>query len=778
MIPSLSVRLGILATLSTLPSFATVETDALPTRLRVQIDLNSRLRDIQLMQAGLDLFAPKPDGTVEAFVTPAEHDYLTENLGYDVQVLSWDIHKEFAARHGFLGNGNLRDYRNYDENVSFLFDVESDHPAIAKVELLGNSLQGRSTYALKISDNVGQNEDEPEVLYTAIHHSREPVSNETVLQLIDLFTDSYGSDPEITDLVKNRELWFVPLVNPDGYAYVDEVDPYWRKNRRGNYGVDLNRNYGFKWGFDDIGSSPSPSSEIYRGSGAFSEPETQNIRDLCNAHEFVFAMNFHTFGEYYLWPWGYIPSPTEDQNLFSAFGDSLSRDNGYTSGIGSQVLYITNGDADDWMYGETASKPAIFAITPEIGYDFWPNARDIQGLVNENIEPAVYIARQAGEPRAVLPPLPPIVVTPEADADGDFTVVWSPNPEPGFDPAVRYDLMELTGFQTGIDDLESGTNAWITKGGYALQSSRYHSATHAFYSGRADRLLSSLTVAQSYSVQADDELTFWTWYDIEADWDYAYVQASSDAGLSWTNLPGNITTNSNPNGANQGNGITGRRTTWTLATFDLADFEGEDLILRFLYVTDTYVTGEGFYVDDVTPVARFESEVSLASATPATEFEVTGRSEGTYYYSATARDESDQASRSSTPAVVIVTGSPIEVTMTPVNSSLSPGDLLEIDAQVTNTGRQSQTVQLWTAATLPNGSSYPGNPVIGPTRVTLNAGQSISVPILHRLPRAIPEGFYTYAGAAGTYPDRESADMFQFRVTATTVSPENASQRR
>ena len=745
------------------PAGAAPNEPQLPTRMRVRIDLNSQLKDLELLESGLDLFG-LAGGTIEAFVSPEERDFLEENLEYELTILSNDIYAEFSAKHGFLGNGNLRDYRNYGENTAFLAGIESSYPGIAHRFQIGTSLEGRAIWAMKISDDVMEDEDEPEILYTAIHHSREPVSNETVLQLIEQFATGYGIDPNLTELVDNRELFFVPIVNPDGYVYVDDVDPYWRKNRRGGYGVDLNRNYGFNWGWDNIGSSPYTFDQTYRGSGPFSEPETEAIRDLCEAREFVFAMNFHTYGEYYLWPWGYIPSPTLDDELFSAHGDSLSENNGYTSGIGSIVLYITNGDADDWMYGEQDTKARIFALTPEIGDDFWPASWKIQGFVDENIGPAVYLARKAAMPFQPLPPRPPVVTAPPVSSDA-YTIAWDNRNNGDYDLPTSYRLDEMTGLDRGEDDLEGSTESWSAAGGFALRTNRYKSATHSFYSGQSHQNVSTLTATQYLSVEPGDVFTFWTWYDIESNWDYAYVQITDDNGLRWSNLPGNITTDYNPNGTNQGNGITGSSGGWIEATFSLAAYSGSNVIMRFSYNTDQAVIEEGIYVDDISPVETFDNVTTLVSATPLFNYEVSGRAARGYYYRVRGQDVDGQSSGWSARVSVNVTDTDLVLTLTPIATTVPRGGQLEYSGSVHNNGPATQSVEVWAEVRLPNGDGYAGNPILGPIPVTLDPGEIASLQVVQTVPGNAPVGTYTYLGGAGGHPLAETSDVFALTIT-------------
>ena len=196
------------------------------------------------------------------------------------------------------------------------------------------------------------------------------------------------------------------MANPDGYYHNEVTNPdgggLWRKNARDNDtdgvwfesvdGVDLNRNFGYEWGYDNMGSSPVRSSEIYRGPDPFSEPETAAQRDLLCALAPATGLSFHASGGYLLHPWGYVPQATADSALFDRWSDEATRGTVYMAGPTSQVLYATNGDFNDWAYGDTLSKPRIFSWVPEIGTSadgFWPAA-------------VAHRAAGAGEPAQVL----------------------------------------------------------------------------------------------------------------------------------------------------------------------------------------------------------------------------------------------------------------------------------------------------------------------------------------------------------------------------------------
>jgi hypothetical protein len=246
----------------------------------------------------------------------------------------------------------------------------------------------------------------------------------TVIYFMYYLLENYGSDPEVTYLVNNRQLYFVPVLNPDGYVYNQQTNPngggFWRKNRRnnggGSFGVDLNRNYGYQWGYNNSGSSPDPFDETYRGTGPFTEAETQAIRNFCESHNIKLALNYHTYGDLLIYPWGYINAFTPDHPVFLALAQDMTQYNGYAHGNSSQLLYDVNGGSDDWMYGEQTTKEKIFAMTPEVGSSFWPNINQIYPLAQENIIPNLILAHGEGAILAdSLDPLPPANVSAYSD---------------------------------------------------------------------------------------------------------------------------------------------------------------------------------------------------------------------------------------------------------------------------------------------------------------------------------------------------------------------------
>jgi len=267
------------------------------------ISINKNPQTIEkLKKMNLDFLMEK-DGKI--YIVSSISDLLKLNkkdIPYSIETFKFPPFKINAASIQGGINGN---FHSYQETEQELASIEETYPDIAKVHVIGTSLEERNISAIKISDQVGSEENEGEILFLGCHHAREWISVEVPLMLAKFLTDNYSTDPDIKALVDNSDIWIVPIVNPDGLEYSIYVYRYWRKNRRdnrdGTYGVDLNRNYDFKWGFDNQGSSPDSISQVFRGQSPFSEPETQAIRELVDKHDFKALVSYHNFSQVILY---------------------------------------------------------------------------------------------------------------------------------------------------------------------------------------------------------------------------------------------------------------------------------------------------------------------------------------------------------------------------------------------------------------------------------------------------------------------------------------------
>jgi carboxypeptidase T len=286
--------------------------------------------------------------------------------------------------------GSMGGYYTYQEMLDILDDMKAKFPQfISARKNISDTLlthDGNALQWVRISDNPEQDESEPEAMFTALHHAREPLGLTQLLRFMWYLMENYDTDERAKALIDHTELYFVPCINPDGYLYNQSTNPdgggLWRKNRRNNgdgtFGVDLNRNYSYQWGINDVGSSPNPGSSTYRGPGPFSEPETRLMRDFCLQHQFVNTLNYHTFSNLMIYPYAYN-NQIADPYLPHLASEMVAQ-NGYAAGTTGQTLgYGVNGNSDDWMFEEAS----IFAYTPEVGppsLGFWPAANLIDSL--------------------------------------------------------------------------------------------------------------------------------------------------------------------------------------------------------------------------------------------------------------------------------------------------------------------------------------------------------------------------------------------------------------
>lgn len=643
-----------------------------PMLLRVDLQDNKAL-DI-LLTGHFDIAYISKGEFAEVVADDNDYNKLV-SAGLEVEIVHEDLVGFYQSRMP-LGT-TMGGFPTLDEAIAYMDSMHSEYPLLMTArDSVGYSIEGRALWMVKISDNPNIDEDEPEIFINALIHAREPIGLEASLRFMSYLCDNYGVDPYITDLVDNREIYFVPVVNPDGYEQNRITNPngggMHRKNMNPSGNVDLNRNWGYMWGYDNIGSSPDPWDPTYRGTAAFSEPETNSMRQFIVSREFSIIMNLHSYGNVLLYSWGYDNFYTPDNALLSALGDSATAVNNYEYGTAWEVLYLVNGDANDWQYGEQTEKPKILGFVAEIGTwqdGFWPDPSRIPVLWSEILPALLYLTEAADNPYASGPPSPP-VLNPIGEVYTDsFTVSWTHDDT--LNPAVAYELKELSGLERVEDGFEEGTSSWILNG-FQRSTAQAHTGSYSLFSGSYNSYNGSAMLENGVSIGDNDTLFVWLWYSIEPDYDYGYISLSTDGGITFVNLEGNVTTNYNPHGNNQGNGITGSSNGWVEGIFPLGDYAGQSAQLAIRYVTDSGLSYPGLYADDFYPVETFSNEVILGSNIVETEFLVTGRENGEYYYLARARDAEDQWSGYSNREVAIVnvpTG--IDEPVIPTDLSLS-----------------------------------------------------------------------------------------------------------
>lgn len=393
----------------------------------MRVRFEAEARDLARMGAAgipVEEAARLPGGGRVLMLTAAEISRV-QGLGITLTVLDADVGRTYAdrarrehalalqsgeSRVSHFHLGSMGGYLTLAEVEAELDSMRRAFPSLITFrEAIGVTAENRTIWGVRITRNPDIEEAEPRVLFTALHHAREPGGMMTLLYTMWYLLEQYGIDDEVTDILDHRELTFVPVVNPDGYVYNQTGSPggggMWRKNRRdngdGSYGVDLNRNYGYKWGADNSGSSPSSNVETYRGPSAFSEPETAALRDLCIARSFSLAVNYHSFADALIHPWGWSDMMPPDSAVYRRLAAMMTSRSYYNSGTSLGTIgYETNGDADDWMYGEVGAKPKVFAVTVEVGGPddgFWPAPSRIVPIADENLATNLMAARFAGE---------------------------------------------------------------------------------------------------------------------------------------------------------------------------------------------------------------------------------------------------------------------------------------------------------------------------------------------------------------------------------------------
>ena len=295
------------------------------------------------------------------FRIPPENVKALEQSGIKYQVIISDVQRlidiETASQNQEnLGGSWFSDYKTYSEIMDRLDFLDDVNPALTETFLVGQSLEGRDIRGIRIGGGNGN----PAIIMQGCQHAREWISPASVMFFADHLINNYGSDPTVTQLVDDVEFIIIPVVNPDGYVYSHTTQRLWRKNRRNNgggeFGVDLNRNWGVAWGGE--GSSGNPGSETYRGTAAFSEPETAAMRDFITANQHAKVhLDIHSFGQLLLAPWGYTEDLPPDYDLFQQLGADMQsailgvHGRFYEHGSGSSTLYLAAGISPDWTYG-------------------------------------------------------------------------------------------------------------------------------------------------------------------------------------------------------------------------------------------------------------------------------------------------------------------------------------------------------------------------------------------------------------------------------------------
>lgn len=572
-------------------------------------------------------------------------------------------------------DGSMAGYHTYQEMLDMLDAMRARYPNLISSNYSIDSIpthRGNFVFYIRISDEPYiHNTNKPQVLYTALHHAREPNSLSQMLYFMWYLLENYENNVLVQKLLRETQLIFVPCINPDGYKINETNNPngggLWRKNARLNEngelrGVDLNRNYGYFWGFNDSGSSPDETSQVYRGPAPFSEPETRAIKALCETFRFTTALNYHSFGNLIIHPWGYNNLPTDEDNIFKNLGRAMNQYNEYKIGTAIETVgYTVNGSSDDWMYGDNTIKNPVYAFTPEVGYSFWPSPLDIEkineaslwmniftALVTRNyyeVKPVLsnsyltkdnlFIDIQAkrigllpGSVQISLQSATPgvSVTTPSnnlslaLDATEIIRFELDVNPSADYPDGITLELLvnhdgveEKTtikkyyqpGSWTSVYSNAMNSLDGLNTSGFVVFEEEYFSPPaclkESAFASTPISYEALLEIAEPFDLRDTKTalLQFYTKWDIEASYDYAVVEASAN-GVDFYPVCGLYT---RPGSTDQLVGeplYDGIQSDWVREQADLSPFIGEEKVwIRFRVKTDEFLSGKGWLIDDV-----------------------------------------------------------------------------------------------------------------------------------------------------------------------------------
>ena len=330
----------------------------------------------ELIEEGYDVTSVNLSEGYIDIMLPERQTYLAADISPDYEVLPREWSQLLPQNYRTAG-----EYYSVEENWAFWCGLAEDYSDLVDTPVtIGQSYENRDIYAISMTGPGGGYK--PPLYFSSLIHAREPGGNSVLIDFAMWLTSNYdGGDTRAAYILDNATVYFVPVANPDGYIENMPGGGMHRKNMNfsdpvSSDGIDLNRNWGYQWGYDNSGSSGNPYDETYRGSAPFSEPENQVQRDFIIDLEPLIAMNYHTYGGYLLYPWGYEDITCPDDALFSSWAGAMTADNGYTYGTAWQVLYNVNGEQNDWCYSGQ-DVPKIYAMTPEVDDNgFWGSQND------------------------------------------------------------------------------------------------------------------------------------------------------------------------------------------------------------------------------------------------------------------------------------------------------------------------------------------------------------------------------------------------------------------
>lgn len=549
------------------------------------------------------------------------------------------------------------------------------------------SIGGNRIKWLKISDNPNNSGSEPQIFYNAITHAREPTSLSQLLYYMWYLLENYASDPEVKSIVDNTELYFVPVLNPDGYLYNQKTDPQggglWRKNRKDTDGVDVNRNYDYyingdpennTWGGE--GTSDDPLSNIYHGTGPFSEVESQAMKWFCEQHNFLMTLNNHSSGNGIFCPYGYeVDAFTPENEVYESFLPVLTSENGY---FARKTLGLS-GTANDFMYGTVGTHDRIFSITPEIGNQFWLQSDEIipackrmmflnlsaakmvngTALIKDSnpiftgdqtsidyefsiqnlslLETKIFTTSINALSSNIVDASETMEVTLDPFEEATLSIPYTLIDDPGVGNEIRFELLvdngtfitkrrinqrfglpEIPFTDSGNSNTDNFTsNDWgVTDATFVSPPSSITDSPDGDYQINQNKNIAiNETIDLTNAAYAYVEF-YARWYTTQG-FDYVQFEISTDDGQSWAPQCGRYTNTSNFN--TDESVYDGIQEEWVLENINLDQYLGETISARFQFISDDFGSEDGFYFDDLTFSVVDQDALSTTSI-PADDF--------------------------------------------------------------------------------------------------------------------------------------------------------------
>jgi carboxypeptidase T len=387
----------------------TREADPAEPRAAMRVHPRTAAELERVLELADDVWSEHIDRTVgvDVVLTPNGRATLDAD-GIPYEVIVRDVDAVALAEHERLHDPAAQrpgdwfsDYKDAAAITAYAETLAAEHADLAELHPIGTSVEGRPLHALRIRGDGAASDPEPVRL--AIDgglHAREWIAMMVPICVADRLLRGYARDEKLRAFVDGSDLWVVPIANPDGYQHSWDHDRYWRKNRSGEHGVDLNRNFEVAWG--ERGASDDPRSPIYHGPAPFSEPESAALRDLLRREKIEGHIDFHSYSQLVLYPWSFTAKPTPDRDRLAALAERMAaaifatHGERYTPKSGAS-LYPASGTLMDWAYGERDTLSFVVELRPRRGSGFVLPPDQIAPTCDESLA-AVMALRDALRP--------------------------------------------------------------------------------------------------------------------------------------------------------------------------------------------------------------------------------------------------------------------------------------------------------------------------------------------------------------------------------------------